>query len=180
MDVWTINGGFIKGILRGVRCTKSLRVSFYIDGPPPGRLLYCTQEQYSSLMNPPLLYSLFTEVEFLEEIQTEVLRVFLLAIHRHLYKQIVLPSFSFLGLEISTALPCDFYSNSWGGGDVWVNKYLDHWRVSNYQANRLLKSSHEIWTQIVSFDFQYFHHWTIEDIYVTSKITCVKTKPHST
>jgi hypothetical protein len=26
-----------------------------------------------------------TEVEFLEEIQTEVLRVFLLAIHRHLY-----------------------------------------------------------------------------------------------
>jgi hypothetical protein len=25
------------------------------------------------------------EVEFLEEIQTEVLRVFLLAIHRHLY-----------------------------------------------------------------------------------------------
>jgi hypothetical protein len=66
-----------------------------------------------------------TEVEFLEEIQTEVLRVFLLAIHRHLYKQIVIPSFSFLGLEISTALPCDFYSNSWGG-DVWVNKYLDH------------------------------------------------------
>jgi hypothetical protein len=47
-------GGFIKGILRGVRCTKSLRVySFYIDGPPPGPLLYCTQEQYSSLMNPP-------------------------------------------------------------------------------------------------------------------------------
>jgi hypothetical protein len=26
-----------------------------------------------------------SEVEFLEEIQTEVLRVFLLAIHRHLY-----------------------------------------------------------------------------------------------
>ncbi len=25
----------------------------YIDGPPPGPLLYCTQEQYSSLMNPP-------------------------------------------------------------------------------------------------------------------------------
>ncbi len=66
------------------------------------------------------------EVEFLEEIQTEVLRVFLLAIHRHLYLQILLPSFSFLGLEISTALPCDFYSNSWGGGDVRVNKYLDH------------------------------------------------------
>ncbi len=28
---------------------------------------------------------LIPEVEFLEEIQTEVLRVFLLAIHRHLY-----------------------------------------------------------------------------------------------
>jgi hypothetical protein len=65
------------------------------------------------------------EVEFLEEIQTEVLRVFLLAIHRHLYKQIVLPSFSFLGLEISTA--CLVISTATaGGGDVWVNKYLDH------------------------------------------------------
>jgi hypothetical protein len=30
-------------------------------------------------------FDLYTEVEFLEEIQTEVLRVFLLAIHRHLY-----------------------------------------------------------------------------------------------
>jgi hypothetical protein len=29
--------------------------------------------------------NLLPEVEFLEEIQTEVLRVFLLAIHRHLY-----------------------------------------------------------------------------------------------
>jgi hypothetical protein len=29
--------------------------------------------------------SCYPEVEFLEEIQTEVLRVFLLAIHRHLY-----------------------------------------------------------------------------------------------
>jgi hypothetical protein len=28
--------------------------SFYIDGLPPGPLLYCTQEQYSSLMNPPV------------------------------------------------------------------------------------------------------------------------------
>ncbi len=46
-------GGFIKDILRGVRCTKSLRVLLFIDGPPPGPLLYCTQEQYSSLMNPP-------------------------------------------------------------------------------------------------------------------------------
>ncbi len=47
-------GGFIKGILRGVRCTKSFRVLFLHRGPPPGPLLYCTQEQYSSLMNPPL------------------------------------------------------------------------------------------------------------------------------
>jgi hypothetical protein len=30
-----------------------LEYSFYIDGLPPGPLLYCTQEQYSSLMNPP-------------------------------------------------------------------------------------------------------------------------------
>ncbi len=29
--------------------------SFYIDGLPPGPLLYCTQEQYSSLMNPPIV-----------------------------------------------------------------------------------------------------------------------------
>jgi hypothetical protein len=28
--------------------------SFYIDGLPPGLLLYCTQEQYLSLMNPPM------------------------------------------------------------------------------------------------------------------------------
>ncbi len=47
-------GGFIKGILRGVRCTKSLRVLFLHDSPPPGPLLYCTQEQYSSLMSPPI------------------------------------------------------------------------------------------------------------------------------
>jgi hypothetical protein len=32
-----------------------------------------------------ILFAYCTEVEFLEEIQTEVLRVFLLAIHRHLY-----------------------------------------------------------------------------------------------
>jgi hypothetical protein len=75
------------------------------------------------------LFFMDSEVEFLEEIHTEVLRVFLLAIHRHLYKQIVLPSFSFLGLEISTALPCDFYSNSWGGGGMsglistWIIEY---------------------------------------------------------
>ncbi len=46
-------GGFIKGILRGVRCTKSWRVLFLHRRPPPGPLLYCTQEQYSSSMNPP-------------------------------------------------------------------------------------------------------------------------------
>ncbi len=50
------NGGFIKGILRGVRCTKSLRVLFLHRRPPPGPLLYCTQEQYSSLMNPPKIH----------------------------------------------------------------------------------------------------------------------------
>jgi hypothetical protein len=65
-----------------------------------------------------LICKTIPEVEFLEEIQTEVLRVFLLAIHRHLYYRIVLPSFSFLGLEISTA-------TARGCGDVWVNKYLD-------------------------------------------------------
>jgi hypothetical protein len=48
-------GGFIKGILRGVRCTKSLRVLYLHRCPPPGPLLDCTQEQYSSLMNPPLI-----------------------------------------------------------------------------------------------------------------------------
>ncbi len=49
-------GGFIKGIPRGVRCTKSLRVLFKSTAPPPGPLLYCTQEQYSSLMNPPIAW----------------------------------------------------------------------------------------------------------------------------
>jgi hypothetical protein len=68
-----------------------------------------------------------------------------------------------------------FLQQQLGGGDVWVNKYLDHWRVSNYQANKLFNGSHEIWTQIISFEFQCFHHWTIEDIYVTSKITCINT-----
>ncbi len=33
-DFLNRGGGFIKGILRGVRCTKSLRVPFYIDGHP--------------------------------------------------------------------------------------------------------------------------------------------------
>jgi hypothetical protein len=52
------------------------------------------------------------EVEFLEEIQTEVLRVFLLAIHRHLYILTdCTPHLLFFGLEIST-------SNSWEGGEV--------------------------------------------------------------
>ncbi len=46
---------------------------------PPTKMLtmYATVQYISTLSN--------TEVEFLEEIQTEVLRVFLLAIHRHLY-----------------------------------------------------------------------------------------------
>jgi hypothetical protein len=47
--------------------------------------------------------SLCTEGVFLDKIQTEILRVFLLAIHRHLYLLTVLPTISFLGLEISTA-----------------------------------------------------------------------------
>jgi hypothetical protein len=63
------------------------------------------------------------EVEFLEEIQTEVLRVFLLAIHRHLYILTdCTPHLLFFGLEIST-------SNSWEGeGEVsglintWINE----------------------------------------------------------
>ncbi len=44
------SGGFIKGILRGVRCTKSLRVLFLHRRPPSWTTL---QKQYSSLMNPP-------------------------------------------------------------------------------------------------------------------------------
>jgi hypothetical protein len=32
---------------------------FHIDGPPPGPLLYCTQKQYSSLMNPPIVAQIF-------------------------------------------------------------------------------------------------------------------------
>jgi hypothetical protein len=35
--------------------------SFYIDGLPPGPLLYCTQEKYSSLMNPPYVFILQQE-----------------------------------------------------------------------------------------------------------------------
>ncbi len=57
-------------------------------------------EIYNDLLKNDQILSQCTEVEFLEEIQTEVLRVFLLAIHRHLYKQIVLPPSVFL----------DFYS----------------------------------------------------------------------
>ncbi len=38
-----MNTGFIRGILRGVRYAKSLRV-LHIEGLPPGPLLYCTQE----------------------------------------------------------------------------------------------------------------------------------------
>ncbi len=53
---------------------------------------------------------IWTEVEFLEEIQTEVLRVFLLAIHRHLYERTVLPTLWFLDLRFLQA------STGWGGG----------------------------------------------------------------
>jgi hypothetical protein len=62
-----------------------------------------------------------TEVEFLEEIQTEVLRVFLLAIHRHLYLQIVLSTFCFLDLRFLQA-------TAGKGGEVsglintWINE----------------------------------------------------------
>jgi hypothetical protein len=70
-------------------------------------LIWC-----DSTFNRPVAGT-YTEVEFLEEIQTEVLRVFLLAIRRHLYLRFVLPSphLLFFGLEIST-------SNIWeeGGG----------------------------------------------------------------
>ncbi len=50
-----ISGGFIKGILRGVRCTKSLRASTLFTSTAPVLDLCCTgtQKQYSSLMNPP-------------------------------------------------------------------------------------------------------------------------------
>ncbi len=46
--------GSLKIFLKGSGVLNSLEYSFYIDGPPTGPLLYCTQEQYSSLMNPPL------------------------------------------------------------------------------------------------------------------------------
>ncbi len=45
--------GSLKVFLEGSGVLNRLEYSFYIDGPPPGPLLYCTQEQYSSLMNPP-------------------------------------------------------------------------------------------------------------------------------
>jgi hypothetical protein len=46
----------LKVFLEGSGVLNSQEYSFYIDGPPPGPLLYCTQEQYSSLMNPPRLH----------------------------------------------------------------------------------------------------------------------------
>ncbi len=65
-----------------------------------------------------------TEVEFLEEIQTEVLRVFLLAIHRHLFTDCTSPP--------SVFWTWDFYKQQLGGGGggFWVNKFMDQWRVS--------------------------------------------------
>jgi hypothetical protein len=45
----------------------------------------CPAAPLKSLKSYPAQPQHRAEVEFLEEIQTEVLRVFLLAIHRHLY-----------------------------------------------------------------------------------------------
>jgi hypothetical protein len=66
------------------------------------------------------------EVEFLEEIQTEVLRVFLLAIHRHLYKQIVLPAPSVF-LDLRFLQLCLVISTATAGGmsgliSTWINE----------------------------------------------------------
>ncbi len=49
---WWVAGS-LKVFLEGSGVLNRYEYSFYIDGPPPGPLLYCTQEQYSSLMNPP-------------------------------------------------------------------------------------------------------------------------------
>jgi hypothetical protein len=65
---------------------------------------YCTLYSIQCTVDRDLLRKVtLPEVEFLEEIQTEVLRVFLLAIHRHLYQLIVLPIFCFLDLRFLQA-----------------------------------------------------------------------------
>jgi hypothetical protein len=46
--------GSLKVFLEGSGVLNRQEYSFYIDGPSPGPLLYCIQEQYSSLMNPPV------------------------------------------------------------------------------------------------------------------------------
>ncbi len=50
---WRGVAGSLKVFLEGSGVLNRQENSFYIDGPPPGPLLNCTQEQYSSLMNPP-------------------------------------------------------------------------------------------------------------------------------
>jgi hypothetical protein len=71
----------------------------------------------------------YPEGVFLDKIQTEILRVFLLAIHRHLYLLIVLPTFSFLGLRDFYSFALRFLQQQLGEGGVWVKKYLDQRRV---------------------------------------------------
>jgi hypothetical protein len=45
-------GGLIRGIQRGVRSQvyQIFKGNLYIDGPPPGPLMYCTPEKYPSLI----------------------------------------------------------------------------------------------------------------------------------
>jgi hypothetical protein len=62
--------------------------------------MLCTVFHDISLISRPVIT---VQGVFLDKIQTEILRVFLLAIHRHLYLLTVLPTIGFLGLEISTA-----------------------------------------------------------------------------
>ena len=45
-------------------------------------------------------------------------------------------------------------------------------------GKQIILGSHEIWTQIISFDFQCFHHWTIEDIYLNKN--CIKIEDNIT
>ncbi len=47
-DCGDLLAGSLKVFLEGSGVLNRYEYSFYIDGPPPGPLLYCTQEQYSS------------------------------------------------------------------------------------------------------------------------------------
>jgi hypothetical protein len=53
LSLYTNMAGSLKVFLEGSGVPNRYEYSFYFDDPPPGPLLYCTQEQYSSLMNPP-------------------------------------------------------------------------------------------------------------------------------